>query len=455
MIGYQPVSEMEVATADIPQVSPTAKPQLPPGPDWSVVRSTQRWWRRPLQTLEECRARYGDIFSYRIAHEGTWVFLSDPEAIKQVFTGDPRLLHAGEANTVLLPVLGEHSVLLLDEPAHMKERKLMLPPFHGKRMQAYRDVMTEVAVAEIERWPAEEPVRMRPRMQAMTLEIILRAVFGVGEGERLTRLRDQLRSTLNLISNPRRALFLVMLGPERIRRFPPFRRHIDRVDRLLFEEIAARRGAPDLADRDDILSLLLQAEHEDGRAMSDRELRDELMTLLVAGHETTATGLSWAVELLARHPAELDRLETEVAAGGDTYLDAVIKETLRLRPVIALVLRKLVEPMEIGGRLLPAGVSVAPSIYLVHRRPEVYPEPERFRPERFIEQPAGTYTWIPFGGGVRRCLGGAFAEFEMAIVLRELVARRRLRPVGEPEHSVRSTITNVPNRGAEVLAARR
>ena len=189
--------------------------------------------------------------------------------------------------------------------------------------------------------------------------------------------------------------------------------------------------------------------------MSDQELRDELMTLLVAGHETTATGLSWAVELLARHPAELDRLETEVATGGDTYLDAVIKETLRLRPVIALVLRKLVEPMEIGGRLLPAGVSVAPSIYLVHRRPDVYPEPERFRPERFIEQPAGTYTWIPFGGGVRRCLGAAFAEFEMAIVLRELVARRRLRPVGEPEHSVRSTITNVPDRGAEVLAARR
>ena len=392
---------METATAQIPRSTVPAKPELPPGPDWSVIRSTRRWWRRPLQTLEECRARYGDVFTYRIAHEGTWVFLSDPAAIKQVFTGDPRLLHAGEANTVLLPVLGEHSVLLLDEPAHMKERKLMLPPFHGKRMQAYREVMTEVAVAEIQRWPAEEPVRMRPHMQAMTLEIILRAVFGVGEGERLTRLRDQLRRTLNLISDPRRALFLVMLGPERIRRFPPFRRHIDRVDRLLFDEIAARRGASDLAERDDILSLLLQAEHEDGRAMSDRELRDELMTLLVAGHETTATALSWAVELLARHPAELDRLETEVGAGSDDYLDAVIKETLRLRPVIALVLRKLVEPMEIGGRLLPAGASVAPSIYLVHRRPDIYPEPERFRPERFIEQPAGTYTWIPFGGGVR------------------------------------------------------
>jgi cytochrome P450 len=244
---------------------------------------------------------------------------------------------------------------------------------------------------------------------------------------------------------------MVMLGPERLRRFRPFRRNMERIDRLFFEEIAARRGATDLADRDDILSLLLQAWHEDGRPMSDRELRDELMTLLVAGHETTATGLSWAVELLARHPEALSRLEDEVEAGGDEYLDAVIKETLRLRPVIALVLRKLVEPMEIGGRLLPAGVSVAPSIYLVHRNPDTYPEPERFRPERFIEQPAGTYTWIPFGGGVRRCLGAAFAEFEMAVVLRELVARRRLRPVGEPEHSVRSTITNVPNRGASCV----
>src|SRR6266540_4186949 len=278
---------MELATADTPSAAAPPVEGLPPGPNWSVLKSTRRWWRRPLQTLEECQARYGDMFSYRLVHEGTWVFLSDPEAIKQVFTGDPRLLHAGEANIVLLPVLGEHSVLLLDEPAHMPERKLMLPPFHGKRMQAYRDVMAEVAAAEIDRWPGDQPVRMRPRMQAMTLEIILRAVFGVDEGERLTRLRDELRRTLNLISNPRRAFFLVMLGPERLRRFPPFRRNMERVDRVLFEEIAARRGATDLAERDDILSLLLQARHEDGRPMGDRELRDELMTLLVAGHETT------------------------------------------------------------------------------------------------------------------------------------------------------------------------
>src|SRR4051794_2975903 len=427
---------MEVATADKPVTADPPLEGLPPGPDWSLLRSVRTWWRRPLQTLEECQARYGDMFSYRLPYEGRWVFVSDPETVKQVFTGDPRLLHAGEANIVLLPVLGEHSVLLLDEPAHMKERKLMLPPFHGKRMHAYGELMAEVAAEEIDRWPTDRPVRMRPRMQAVTLEIILRAVFGVSEGERLESLRDELRRTLNLLADPRRAAFLVLLGPKRIRRFPPFRRMIEAVDRQLYPLIEARRAAPDLAERDDILSLLLQARHEDGRPMSDRELRDELMTLLVAGHEPTATGLSWAIELLARHPAALDRLETEVAAGDDTYLDAVIKETLRLRPVIALVLRKLVEPMEIGGRLLPAGLSVAPSIYLVHRRPAVYPEPERFRPERFLDGPAGTYTWIPFGGGVRRCLGASFAEFEMAVVLRELVARRRLRPVGEPEHSI-------------------
>jgi cytochrome P450 len=447
---------MEVTTAQ-PAARPSPVEGLPPGPDWSLIRSTQRWWRRPLQTLEECRARYGDMFTYRLAHEGTWVFISDPEAIKQVFTGDPRLLHAGAANIVLLPVLGEHSVLLLDEPEHMTQRKLMLPPFHGKRMQAYRQVMAEVAAREIDRWPVDEPIRMRPRMQAVTLEVILRAVFGVGEGERLTRLRDELRGALGVLSDRRRAIFLLLLGPQRIRKYPPFRRLMEGIDELLYPEIESRRRSPDLAERDDILSLLLQARHEDGRPMSDRELRDELMTLLVAGHETTATGLSWAIELLARHPAELARLEAEVMAGEEeAYLDAVIKETLRLRPVIALVLRKLVEPMDIGGRLLPAGVSVAPSIYLVHRNPEVYPEPERFRPERFLERPAGTYTWIPFGGGVRRCLGGAFAEFEMAVVLRELVLRRRLRPVGrEPEHSVRSTITNVPSRGAEVIAEAR
>ena len=431
-------------------------PRLPPGPDGSLPALTWRWWRRPLEVLESCQARYGDVFSYRLPYEGTWVFLSDPDAVKQVFTGDPRLLHAGEANIVLLPVLGDHSVLLLDEPEHMRQRKLMLPPFHGERMKRYGEVMSSIAGAEIDRWPAETAISARPAMQSITLEVILRAVFGVREGERMSALRDELRRMLELTSSPRRAIFFVMLGPDRLRRFPPFRRAIERVDRLIYSEIAERRKAPDLASREDILSLLVQARHEDGAEMSDRELRDELMTLLVAGHETTATALAWAIELLARHPSELERLESELEGGGDGYLDAVIKETLRLRPVIALVLRRLVEPMEIGGHLLPAGASVAPCIYLLHRRPEIYPEPERFRPERFLERPPGTYTWIPFGGGVRRCLGAAFAEFEISVVLRELVRRRRIRPArAEPEHPVRRAITNVPSRGAEIVAAPR
>jgi cytochrome P450 len=227
-------------------------------------------------------------------------------------------------------------------------------------------------------------------------------------------------------------------------------------DELIYEEIRARRDAPDLAERDDVLSLLLQARHDDGTAMSDKELRDELMTLLVAGHETSATGLAWALEALARHPAALARLRDEVDAGEDAYLDAVVKETLRLRPVIALVLRRLTEPMEIGGRLLPAGVNVAPCIYLVHRRADVYDEPRAFRPERFLDNPPGTYTWIPFGGGVRRCLGASFAQFEMKVVLRELVARldiRAARP--QPERRVRRAIVFAPSRGGEIVVERR
>ncbi|MGH2956631.1 MAG: cytochrome P450 [Solirubrobacterales bacterium] len=437
-----------------------AEPELPPGPGWTLAGSTIRWWRRPLEVLERARERYGDVFTLRVAHEDTWVMLSDPEHVKQVFTGDPRLLHAGEANTILLPVVGDRSVLLLDEGAHMRERKLMLPPFHGKRMQRYGELMAEIAAAEIERWPKDRKLRMRPRMQAVTLEVILRAVFGVADNERLRRFRHELRTLLEAISDPRRAILPVLLGPERIRRFPPFRRKMEKVDGLLFEEVAARRRAGDLEQREDILSLLLQARDDDGEPISDPQLRDELMTLLVAGHETTATALAWAIELLARHPAQLERLESELAAGEDEYLDAVIKETLRLRPVVALVLRHLTEPMEIGGHLIPAGVALAPCIYLVHRRPDVYPEPERFRPERFLEGQdktgARTYTWIPFGGGVRRCLGGAFAEFEMAVVLRELIRRRRIRPASDrAEHPVRRTITNVPSRGGEVFAGPR
>ncbi len=245
---------------------------------------------------------------------------------------------------------------------------------------------------------------------------------------------------------------MAVLGPHRISRLRNFRRVLEPADELLYDEIARGRADPHLEQRDDVLSLLLQARHDDGRPMADKELRDELMTLLVAGHETTATALAWALEALARHPRVLARLRAEVDGGEDAYLDAVVKETLRLRPVVALVLRRLTAPMEIGGRTLPAGVSVAPCIYLLHRRPDVYPEPRAFRPERFLDRAPGTYTWIPFGGGVRRCLGASFAQFEMRVVLREIVSRLDLRP-GSPrqERRVRRAIFFSPSRGGEVV----
>jgi cytochrome P450 len=396
--------------------------------------------------------RYGDIFTIRLIHEGPWVMLAHPEAVKQVFTGDPRVFHAGEGNQILEPVLGRHSLLVLDEKPHMSQRRLLLPPFHGERMQAYGETMAEIAAREIDGWPTGAPYRLRPRMQAITLEIILRTVFGVGEGENVVDLREALRDFLDLTTNPRLLLPALLLGPSRMRRVPAFRRRIDRVDRLIYREIAERRRAGDIGDREDILSMLIQARHEDGNPMGDEEMRDELLTLLVAGHETTATSLAWAVERLARHPEKLDRLREEVEAGEDEYLTATIQETLRLRPVISIVARRLTEPVEIGGYELPAGVSVTPSIYLVHRNPEVYPEPQRFLPERFLENPPGTYTWIPFGGGVRRCLGASFAQFEMAVVLRELVSRRRIRPSRrEPERVFRRAITETPRRDAEVI----
>jgi len=428
---------------------------LPPGPRMSRALQTAIWFRRAQWMMAECRKRFGETFSLTIAHEGTWVMLSNPDDVKAVFTGDPGLLYAGEANRILLPILGEHSLLLLDGSEHMAQRKLMLPPFHGPRMQSYGSLMADIARAEIERWPTGTPIRVRPRMQAVTLEIILRAVFGLAEGERLVNLRIELRRVLDRLTNPRWVAFLIALGPERIPRFPPFAREIARVDRLIYGVIAARRADRSAEQRDDILSMLLSATHEDGSAMTDRELRDELLTLLVAGHETTATALAWAVERLARHPDKLGRLASEVRDGEEEYLRAVVYETLRLRPVISLVNRTLKARMEIGGYELPAGIKVVPSIYLVHRRPDVYPEPERFLPERFLSRPPGTYTWIPFGGGVRRCLGGAFAQFEMEVVLRELAARTAIDPArARPERVYRRAITETPRHDAEVILSR-
>ena len=437
-------------------VNSSAAPPLPPGPTWPRAVQTLRWLVRPTAMMEELHRRHGDMFTVQIANEGTWVFLAHPDAVKQVFTGDPRLLHAGEANRILLPLLGHHSVLLLDDAAHMRQRKLMLPPFHGERMRNYAEVMADAARSEVERWPVGEAAAVRPATQRITLEIITRTVFGVQDERRRERLMAALGHVLEWGGDPKRMAVLATLGPHHAATTRMFRRVRAVPDELIYEEIRMRRAVPDLEEREDVLSMLLQARHEDGSPMGDEELRDELMTLLVAGHETTASSLAWAVERLVRHPEALARLRAEADEGGSDYADAVCKETLRLRPILSLVVRRLKEPMEIGGQLLPAGVTVAPCIYLVHRRPDVYPDPLAFRPERFLEEQAGTYTWFPFGGGVRRCLGASFALFEMRIVLQELVAGLDLRAADpRPERFVRRAITNVPRKGGEVVAERR
>jgi len=428
---------------------------LPPGPSAPLAFQTARWTARPLVTLERCARRYGDAFTLRLAGLGNVVVLSHPDAVKEVFTGDADVLHAGEANAILEPVVGRHSVLLLDGPRHLRQRKLMLPPFHGARMQRYGEVMREVTDREMERWPLGEPLRLRERTQAITLEIIMRAVFGIEDAGRLEELGGRLARMLDLTTRNFPLLAMPALrayvGPGSSWR--AFQRASEEVDAILYEEIARRRGEPDAGEREDVLSMLLAARDEQGASLSDVELRDELMTMLVAGHETTATALAWAWERLLRRPAVLERLEREVGRGEeDAYLDAVVKETLRLRPVIMLVARRLTRPLTVAGLDLPTGTTVAPCIYLVHRRPEIYPDPAEFRPERFLERPADTYSWIPFGGGIRRCIGAAFAQYEMKVVLRAMVERARLRaPRGGFERPRRRTVTIAPADDAVVV----
>jgi cytochrome P450 family 135 len=434
---------------------PQKTAELPPGPASPLPVQMMRWTFRPTPFMEECRRRYGDVFTLRfVAPEGPMVFVSDPALIEEVYKASPELLHAGDARLILEPLVGRHSVLLLDEQPHMRHRKVMLPAFHGERMKAYRELMVEVTERELASLPRGEEVAVWPVMQAITLDVIMRAVFGVAEGERYDRLRDGLREMLDSMMNPARMFMVLGLRFALKADYRPtaFDRNLARVDELLFQEIRERRGRDDLAERDDVLSMLLQARDDEGRELSDQELRDELVTLLVAGHETTATSLAWTFERLARHPDVLERALAEADAGEDEYLDAVVKETLRLRPVLPITTRRLTADMDLDGHRIPAGRIVAPCVYLVQRRPDIYPEPARFRPERFLERPAGTYSWIPFGGGVRRCLGASFAMFESLVVLSTVLSRaspRALAPGGETIR--RRAITFAPNRGARLV----
>jgi len=414
---------------------------------------TLRWSFRPLPFMQECRERHGDAFSVRfMGFERPMVMISDPAAIKALYTERAHGLPPGR-EVVLTPIVGPHSVLVIEGADHLAHRKLMLPAFHGERMRSYAPLVEEIVGAEIDSWPLGERFAIHPRMQAVTLEVILRVVFGVAEGPRLERLRVVLTEVLEETASP--FTQLIGLAGRRFGGRGPWARFEDKLraaDELLYAEIAEHRRREDLAERDDMLSLLMQARFEDGSEMSDEDLRDQLMTLLLAGHETTATALAWTFDLLLRHPRELARLRESLEAGEDEYLRATISESLRLRPVVPLAGRRLNADLEAGGLSLPAGTDVTPAIWLAHTRAESYPEPFAFRPERFLEEPPDTYAWIPFGGGIRRCLGAAFAEFEMRIVLREVLTRCELSKADpRPERVARRNITLSPKAGTEVL----
>jgi cytochrome P450 len=428
---------------------------LPPGPRTPALAQALRYARDPLGFLATHQRRHGDIFTIRFPYFGRVVYVARPDLVKAVFTGSPSVFHAGEANaTVLEPALGPNSVLTLDEQPHMRQRKLLLPPFHGERIQRYGELIVAMTRREMESWPVGEPFALRPHTQRITLAVIMRAVFGVHDEDRLARfegLIDDFSRRVGVITS-----FPILrrnLGPGSP--WPRFVRSREALDEFIYEEIELRRAEPGHEERDDVLSLLLSARDEEGAAMSDEELRDELVTVLGAGHETTATGLAWAVELLVRNPEVLTKLRESLAAGAEDYLGATVKEVLRARPVIVDVARKLTAPATIGGYELEAGAFVLPAIAALHYREDVFPEPDEFRPERFLEEKADNYAWIPFGGGVRRCIGAAFAEYEMRTILREFVERAELRPVtAKPERVKVRNITLAPAKGTRVVLER-
>jgi cytochrome P450 len=432
---------------------------LPPGPTAPAAFQLLATWTRPTVSLLRLRERYGKRFTVQLPFQPPFVILSDPEEIKQLFIAPPDVLHPGEGARVLEPLIGRNSVILLDEHAHLEQRKLMLPAFQGSRMQRLTGLMSELTQREIESWPCDEPVALHPRLQQLTLEIVLRAVFGLEQGPRLDRLRNLLTDVLAFSESP----LSVLPVAHRLRRVIPALRRFhaaqQRADELIFELIAQRRSGELAGEGDDVLSMLLAARHEnDGSPMSAQELRDELMTALVAGHETTASQLAWAFERLARSPRVTERLVAELDAGeSDAYLTATINEVLRCRPVLPNAEPRLTkQPVTIGGFTYPAGVALIAAAFLVHHDPELYPEPFAFEPERFVGQTPGTYTWIPFGGGRRRCLGASFALVEMKIVMRAVLERFALRPTDErPEPTARRSITFSPARQATMVLTQR
>jgi cytochrome P450 family 135 len=431
----------------------TALPEVSSPP----LVQTLRWALRPLPFMQQCRERCGDNFAVKfLGFESPMVMISDPAAIKALYTERSHGLPPGR-EVFLEPVLGSRSLLLLEGADHLAHRKLMLPAFHGERMRSYEPIVEEIVDREIDSWPLGEEFAIHPRMQAITLEVILRVVFGVAEGPRLERLRVLLTELLAETASP----FAQLLGLA-LRRFGgrgPWARlegQLKAIDELLYAEIAERRAEAAFDERDDILSVLMAARFENGEGLDDTDLRDQLLTLLLAGHETTATALAWTFDLLLRHAEPRRRLLDSLEAGEGEYLRATISESLRLRPVVPLAGRRLGAELSVDGLTLPVGTDVTPAIWLTHTRADVYPEPFAFRPERFLEEAPDTYAWIPFGGGMRRCLGAAFAEFEMRIVLREVLTRCELHKASPaPERIGRRSLTLSPKNGTPIVLSSR
>jgi cytochrome P450 len=428
------------------------------------VLQTLAWAVAPTWVMDRCAQRLGDAFTLTFSPSGLKLaVVSDPEAVKTVFTAPPEVAPSGTSSSPVAPIVGPSSVLVLTGPEHMRQRKLLLPPFHGERMREYEDVIVEATRQDMARWPLGTPMRLQERTRAITLEVILRAVFGV-EANRMGPLRTAIGALLEPAGTFAVLLF-ALRPPQSGRPGGGIGRALDRLDAVIYEELARRREQEDLAERTDILSLLLQARDEDGQAMTDGELRDELVTLLLAGHETTATSVAWAVERLVRHPDKLRKLVAEIDAAGEggsnDYMTAVVNETLRVRPVVPIVVRVLQEELQVGRYTLPAGTRVTPSIYLTNRNPHVYEDPDEFRPERFLGNAPETFSWIPFGGGIRRCIGASFALLEMRLILRTVLSElepqlpkdgRRWR---RGEWNRRRAVTLVPAAGARVVWQRR
>lgn len=440
---------------------------LPPGPRSPALLQLGQWVTRPIPLLERCRAEFGDVFTLNLGSLGRITMVSSPMLIKDIFTAPADVLKAGQGNQLLGPLVGPFSLLLLDGAGHLEQRRLLLPPLHGERMTAYCRTMQRIADADFDAWPLDRPLAIQPHSQEVTLDIILKTVFGVEDGAEFTELRALLAGVADQVQTP--LVFVPHLQWD-LGRWSPWGRLVARlraIDASIYALIRRRRAESN-AGRTDILSLLLAARHEDGDPMSDRELRDELITLLMAGHETTALTLAWAVERVLLHPEVLQRLRVELATvtGGEPlqpehlprleYLDAVIKETLRQRPIIPIVARMVARPFRLGEYDLPVGAIVAPCIALTQSRPDLYPEPDRFSPERFVGQRSDPYGWFPFGGGVRRCVGMAFAVYEMKIVLATWLGRGELE-LEQPGalQRVRRGISLAPKGGTRVVLRRR